>query len=87
MKKLLKMFYFIFIVLLSSSSIQSGQSSDEFSDLLKDAPKIFIDYDHIDMDYVKKNVTFVNYVTSSELADIYVLVTTNQTGSGGREYM
>lgn len=86
MIKVYYVFYAIWIALMFFSNILLGQTETDSLDLMEGAPKIFIDYDRIDMDYVRRKVQFVNYVTDRKLADIYILVTTNRTGSSGREY-
>jgi hypothetical protein len=62
-----------------------GQDKD-IDDLKKDAPKVYIDCRYCDIDYIRKEITFVNYVRDRKEADVHVLVTTQPTGSGGREY-
>jgi len=50
--------------------------------------KIFIDTPdyYIDFDFVRTEITFVNYVRDRTDADVHILITTQQTGSGGREF-
>jgi len=67
------------------STLLCGQEVDT-TNVLEGAPKIFIDAHGIDMDYVRREVQFVNYVNDPQQADIFVLVTTNRTGSRGVEY-
>lgn len=86
MKKASYVIFTIGITLMLFSNILLGQTEVDSLDLMKHAPKIFIDYNRIDMDYVRREVQFVNYVTDRKLADIYILVTTSVTGSRGREY-
>ena len=50
------------------------------------APKVFIDFEHGDMDYIRTEIPFVNYVRDRKEADVHVLITTQDTGSGGTEY-
>jgi hypothetical protein len=50
------------------------------------APKVFIDFEHGDMDYIRTEIPFVNYVRDRKEADVHVLITTQSTGSGGTEY-
>ena len=38
------------------------------------------------MDYVREQIPYVNYVRDVREAELYILVTTQSTGSGGREY-
>ncbi len=54
--------------------------------LIKEAPKVFIDCKRCDIDYIKTHINFVNYVWEPREADIHILITTQRTGSGGREY-
>jgi len=85
MKNAYKIQHLVIAIIISFSSILFGQETDS-TDVLKDAPKLFLDTHRIDMDYVRRKVTFVNYVNERKQADIYVLVTTKKTGSKGREY-
>ncbi len=50
------------------------------------APKVYIDGDFWDLDYVRTEITFVNYVIDRKEADIHILISRVTTGSGGREY-
>jgi len=59
------------------------QGSDTLQNI---APKVFIDCDFCDLDYIRKEVPFVNYVRDRMQAQVHVLVTAQQTGSGGREF-
>ena len=74
------------IVLILFTQSYYGQASNNTTELMKDAPKLYIDYGRIDMDYVRRKVPFVNYVVDRKMADIFLLVTTNRTASSGREY-
>jgi len=49
-------------------------------------PRVFLDCNQCDGDYVRKEVTFVDYVRNREDADVHVLVTTQDTGGGGRQW-
>jgi hypothetical protein len=52
----------------------------------QDAPKVFFDCHQCDMDYIRTEITFVNFVRERKQADVFVMVTIQSTGSGGREY-
>ncbi len=54
--------------------------------LKKTAPKVFIDCSSCDLEYIKTEVTFVNYVRDRKEAQVHILITTQSTGSGGKEY-
>jgi hypothetical protein len=52
------------------------------------APNVFLDCSRrdCDLDYIRTEITFVNYVRDPQSADVHILVTRQSTGSGGREY-
>lgn len=62
------------------------QVSQSLEELKKTAPRVFIDCFHCDLDYIKTEIPFVNYVRERKEADVHVLITTLATGSGGQEY-
>jgi hypothetical protein len=53
-----------------------------------EALRVFLDCDPFtcDLDYLRTEVTFVSYMRDRHDAEVYVLVSTQQTGSGGTEY-
>jgi len=50
------------------------------------APKVFLDGRRIDSEYIRTEISFVDYVRERTEADVHVLITTQNTGSGGSEY-
>ena len=48
--------------------------------------KIFLDCEECDFSYFRRNIPFVEFVRAPQLADINVLVTNQETGSGGTIY-
>jgi hypothetical protein len=51
------------------------------------APKLYIqDETWADLDYIKSEITFVNYVRDRTEADIQLIITCQTTGDGGKEY-
>lgn len=54
----------------------------------QEAVKIFIDTPDyfLDFDYIRTEITFVNYVRDRADADVHILITTQQTGGGGNEF-
>jgi hypothetical protein len=59
---------------------------NDFNKLKKNAPKVFIDCNYCDIDYIKTKIVFVNYVVETREADVYIMITRLRTGSGGRKY-
>ncbi|HTE16819.1 MAG TPA: hypothetical protein VK689_00385, partial [Armatimonadota bacterium] len=51
-----------------------------------DAVRVFLDCPSCDDQYIRTEITFVNYVRDRADADVHVLVTTQGTGGGGIEY-
>ena len=58
----------------------------DINELKKSAPKVFVDGNHLDMNFIKDEIQFVNYVRDRKEADVHVLITQQGTGSGGNEY-
>ncbi len=48
--------------------------------------KVFLDCQECHQDFLREEVTFVDYVRDRAEADVHVLITSAETGSGGREY-
>lgn len=48
--------------------------------------RVFLDCSDCFADFVRTELTFVDYVRDRTQADVHVLVTRSETGSGGREY-
>jgi len=72
---------------LASPRPAAGQAvTPDIDELKKTAVKVFLDCDSCDLDYIKTEITFVNYVRDRLEAQVHVLITTQATGSGGREY-
>ncbi len=79
---------FSILIIMSLTPWNSYAQEEEFDieELKKSAPKVFIDCDRCDIDYIRTEITFVNYVWDRQEADIHILITLQSTGSGGREY-
>lgn len=71
---------------LSALGFCSDDDPVSNEDLKKNAPKVFVDCRRCDRDFIRTEITFVNYVRDRLDADVHVLITTQRTGSGGREY-
>jgi len=67
---------------MSFGQIESGL----IEELKKTALKVYIDCDFCDLEYIKTEVVFVNYVRDRKEAQVHVLISLQGTGSGGREY-
>jgi hypothetical protein len=79
-------FSLLIIIVFMPSNSYSQEEAFDIEELKKSAPKVFIDCDRCDIDYIRTEITFVNYVWDRQEADIHLLITLQRTGSGGREY-
>ena len=52
-----------------------------------DKLRVFLDcQSYCDKDYVKREITFIDYVNDRFQSNVYILINSQPTGSGGREY-
>ncbi len=49
-------------------------------------PKIFIEGIRLDMDYMRRNMRFVDFVNDPAVADVHIIITSQTSGSGGNVY-
>ncbi len=62
------------------------QQPDTLDALKRDALKVYLDCPSCDKDYIRTEITYVNYVRERKEAQVHILVTTMSTASRGREY-
>jgi hypothetical protein len=85
--KISKHFIVLTVLIFIGISSVNGQDKNASSDTLrKGAVKVFIDCEFCDMNYIRQEITYINYVREVREADVYILVTTQQAGSGGNQY-
>nr|MBD3622830.1 hypothetical protein [Sunxiuqinia sp.] len=60
--------------------------TESISSELAQAPYVYIDCRDCDYNFIRTELSFVNYVRDPEMADIHVFVTQEGTAGGGREY-
>ena len=64
----------------------SQKTAPDIEALKKTAPKVYIDCSLCDIEYIKTEITFVNYVRDPKEAQVHILITYQSTGGGGKEY-
>lgn len=74
-----KLVLFLIIIITGFDASSQVMPADT---LRKDALNIFMEAS----DYVRKEIPYVNYVRDIKDADVYIISTRQNTGSGGREY-
>jgi hypothetical protein len=87
--------FFLFVILmwalicaLPVFSLDVPDEDVQYDELRSVAPNVFLDCSRrdCDLDYIRTEITFVNYVRDPQSSDVHILVTRQTTGSGGREY-
>jgi len=78
--------FFVLALAVSSSAVAMSQDQSAIDELKKTAVKVYLDCGGCDIEYIKTEITFVNYVRDRLEAQVHILITTQTTGSGGREY-
>ncbi len=75
------------LLLASISQIINAQEKESVSDTLrKDAVKIFLDCQSCDMNYTRQQIPYVNFVRDVKEAQVFILITQQNAGSGGTQY-
>ncbi|WP_242927356.1 hypothetical protein [Pontibacter vulgaris] len=78
----MKTFFSLILIWLCISTAQAKTPDTKPENL-----RVFVDCQaYCDLDYVKREITFVDYVNDRFQANVYLLITSQTTGSGGREY-
>jgi hypothetical protein len=78
-----KTIFTIALLLLSLLSVKSFSQKDT---LRTKAINVFMDCYFCDIDFIRKEVTYINYVRDRKESDVVVLGSEMETGSGGTEY-
>ncbi|MBN2207206.1 MAG: hypothetical protein JW742_07365 [Candidatus Aminicenantes bacterium] len=76
----------IVLLALAAPAAFAQEAEPEIEALKKTAPRVYLDCGSCDINYIKTEITFVNYVRDRNEAQIHVMITTLRTGSGGYEY-
>ncbi len=72
-------FLFYLLLLLIASMHATGQEKG----LRSQSVNLFIDCDSCDLDHLRREINWVNYVREPKESDIHVIITSQSTGSGG----
>jgi hypothetical protein len=76
--------FFVGLFFLFSFFSLHAQTTDTTKNNL---PNLYLSCDYCDFDYIRQNITFVNYVRQRQEADIHIIIGTQETGSGGTKYI
>jgi hypothetical protein len=81
-----RLLIFLIAIYIFTSVLCAQESTDSTRQDNTNALRVFIDCSYCDLDYIRQEITFVNYVRDRNEAQVHALITTQQTGSGGTEY-
>ena len=76
----------ILVACAARSTCYAQNPQTNIEELKKQAPRVFLDCNFCDSEYLRTEIAFVNYVRDRKEAQIHVLITTQSTGGGGTEY-
>jgi hypothetical protein len=76
----------VILLLFYSQTVVAQEDETQPETLRKEAVKIFLDCESCDMNYTRQQLTFVNFVRDVKEAQVYILVTRQNAGSGGSQY-
>jgi hypothetical protein len=85
-KRALKLVLIAAFLLPAASLLLAEEKIQNIDELKKTAPKVYLDGQRLDTNFIKTEIEFVNYVRDRKEADVHVLVSQQGTGSGGNEY-
>jgi hypothetical protein len=77
--------FLIFLILLSESGISQVLPAGTDT-TRRGAVKIFLDCQHCDMNYIRQEIPYINYVRDVREAQVYILETSQDAGSGGEQF-
>jgi hypothetical protein len=84
-----KLFFLIQVMILGLFLTSNGfaqVATTQPDSLRKGALKLFLDCNSCDINYTREEIPYVNYVRDTHEADVYLLVTSQNSGSGGNQY-
>lgn len=86
---------FSFFILLLFQSVLFAQVPETNGDSLQTtgqnslqslSPKVYLDCEGCDLNFIRQEINYLNYVRDPQQADVHLFITDEQTGGGGREY-
>jgi hypothetical protein len=81
-----KFVLFFLIFILVPGVLFAQEEPEETITTREDAVNIFIDCERCDMNYIRQEIPYANYVRDVKEAQVFILETSEITGSGGRKY-
>jgi hypothetical protein len=76
----------VLLLFVLSVPVNAQKIKEQADTLRKGAVRIFIDCESCDMNYTRLQIPYVNYVRDVKEAQVYLLVTSQNAGSGGNQF-
>ena len=77
--------FLVFFLFINITGFTLAQEEKE-KNMREDALNVFMDSFYLNMDYIRREIPYVNYVRDRKEADVHIMVTRRKSGSGGNEY-
>jgi hypothetical protein len=86
-KRLISILICVLAAVLQAAVARAGQTPQATAPQPKrEMVRVFLDCNYCDEDYLRKEVTFIDYVRNREDSDVHVLVSIQETGGGGMQW-
>jgi hypothetical protein len=76
----------ILVGIIIPINLKSQEDANKQDSIRNKALKLFIDCRSCDMNYTRQEIPYVNYVRDTREAQVYLLVSNQNAGSGGEQY-
>jgi hypothetical protein len=86
MKRILNLLLILITAIIIPSQIFSQEDQFGADTTRTKAVKIFLDCNDCDMNYTRQEIPYINYVRDVREAEVYILVTNQDAGSGGEQF-
>jgi len=86
MKNYIKLILFLITAISIPSNIISQENKSAADSTRAKAVKIFLDCNDCDMNYTRQEIPYINYVRDVREAEVFILVTRQDAGSGGEQF-
>ncbi len=85
-KNILLLLTTLLLLIVLSESVFGQENKMAADTVRQNAVKIFLDCQECDMNYIRQEIPYINYVRDVREAQVYILETSQNAGSGGQQY-
>lgn len=93
--KILKIVFSVMYLLISGTMVVAGEGDHDTRlslngkysyDKREGKPKIYIEGIRLDLDYLRRNLRYVDFVNDPAVSDVHIIINSRMSGSGGQVY-